>query len=257
MVGFEQVPVVTLWGVNPTSVRRQLDAMDFPQKRIRLRSREEITTGGSALSSCFSSAHILDDTFVRDGSIVTRTNIIEFKHADPDMRPGAVCFHCRLPFTQKALGVPIDLSVSGKICTFRVVDESICSFECLYTWTLDLPQSTHLKIYTQVAVRLIQFLYYLLYPDAPLLQMAQPFRLLKNNGGPLSREQFFKDAYHVFRECPFVVFDKAHMTYESQFSAAAEENGDTHKEPSSTLSLKRAATTEETRPTKRTRKTVQ
>ena len=212
MAGFQKVTIITLWSVNANRCRIALEGNEFSGLRMRLGTQERPT---DVLATCFSSRHTLDDTYTRNGELVAHSDVIDIKPAVEKGRKFH-CLHCYRIFCHDPLGVPIEDQYRGPVLTVTMVDRSICSFECAISWILNLSPTSHIHVYRDTALRIIQVIFYLLYPEAQKLKRSQPFRLSDRVGGPLNDEQFTRDTYHTFHESPFVAVRRGQIEYRSK-----------------------------------------
>jgi len=134
---------------------------------------------------------------------------------------GEKCNWCRVELTQSPIGIPIKIQClktkdasqgENKYYVFHC-EGSYCSFECCYAGLKQLNQpifvtrdSLHME-----SEQMLRFMYDIIYPNSKL-QEAPDWRILKDNGGFLSREEFFS-CNHTFHRLPSIILLPAKVEY--------------------------------------------
>jgi hypothetical protein len=139
---------------------------------------------------------------------------------------GGICEHCKEYFDTTIVGYPLNYeekiilmpeTQKYKIIYVFWVEGRFCSFECALGYVrimLSKPAD-----YKDTTIRdsesLLKLLYKLMYPDASILRPAQEPRLLKINGGSLTREQW-QNNKHVYMRTDKIITMPAKVEYLQQ-----------------------------------------
>jgi hypothetical protein len=105
------------------------------------------------------------------------------------------CEWCRLLFDGEIVNLEVFYQppgYGGKSAMW--LDGNFCDDRCSYAFA-DSKDKNSSAINYRVSITNLKLKYSLKYPDRPVLKKAPNYRLLKENGGPLSREQFRDSDY--------------------------------------------------------------
>lgn len=151
-----------------------------------------------------------------------------FTSTGGDLPTGGRCDHCKDDFTNIAVGYPVgyqELTLltnddpNPKNAHYRVlytfwVEGKFCSFECALGYVqllLSRPAD-----YRDTTIRdsegLLKHLYKLTYPTASPLRPAQDPKLLRSNGGSLSKEEW-QDNRHIYIRTDRILMIPAKVEY--------------------------------------------
>lgn len=144
---------------------------------------------------------------------------------------GGRCEHCKEDFTETAMGYPVgyqELTVltnddqDPKKARYRIlytfwVEGKFCTFECaLGCLRPILSQSSDYRDTTlRDSERMLKMLYKFMYPTAGPLRPAQDPRLLRINGGSLTKEEW-QDSRHVYTRTDRILMIPAKVEYVQQ-----------------------------------------
>ena len=149
---------------------------------------------------------------------------------------GGICNWCRQPFTEIPWGIPLQIVkfkgsvepvtreaatteqsvamppipslppiLQNKVAVY-VDDPDYCRGECLYSgykreFTGSCVYRDPLYLNSE---QMIHLMYRIMYPDAPPLREALHWKLLKENGGPLSSEEYYQGSHYYQRSTNLV-----------------------------------------------------
>jgi hypothetical protein len=144
---------------------------------------------------------------------------------------GGRCEHCKEDFTEVSVGYPVAYQENmvltnddpnPKNAHYRIlyvfwVEGKFCSFECAlgYIRIILSHQSDYRDTTIRDSERLLKLLYKLMYPTAGVLRPAQDPRLLRVNGGSLTKEQW-QDNRHVYIRSDRILMIPAKVEYVQQ-----------------------------------------
>lgn len=129
---------------------------------------------------------------------------------------GEKCLWCRVELKSPPIGLPIKLNIlqngKGKKYQFHC-EGTYCSFECCYAGFVhyNLPLYHFRDPLHMETEQLLRFMYSLIYDDA-ILRQAPDWRILKDNGGFLSYEDFTK-FNHGYQRLPSIILLPVKVEY--------------------------------------------
>lgn len=159
--------------------------------------------------------------------IVTTNHDVFSQSDDPSTLPTVgKCMWCRRELEKSPVGIPTTVkwtpdlsSPSRRAGSLRfTVDGTYCTFECAYASLKYISPPIHLMrdpLYMD-SEQLLRLMYSTCYPDSKkFIQPAPDWRLLKDNGGPLTLQEFFSDC-HRYVKTPNVVVHPIKIEFEAQ-----------------------------------------
>lgn len=116
------------------------------------------------------------------------------------------CNWCRRSWPDNmSIGIPISVYTESKDKYVFVVSDFFCSFECAYAYLIQFTTSNKLSlnpIYVS-SEQLLKMYHRILYPHKIFPHPRPDWRLYRENGGPLSKEEYFSSD-SVYQEIPGV-----------------------------------------------------
>lgn len=121
------------------------------------------------------------------------------------VRKGGVCHWCKSRFEHESVGIPVFMETMNNKKIFHV-DGMHCSYECAYSL---LKKETECSLQFQnwnyrTSEQMLKIMFYTVYPNEDELFSADDWRLLEENGGPLSRQEWSRKS-HFHIEIPSIV----------------------------------------------------
>lgn len=231
------MPTFLLKGVDPNKILADYQAGVYsrpiaPKSKIRIAQNTSIlapTYGSTNQDPVFSvkdrnnNSVVIATTGHSDFEIFTRTG--------GDLPVGGRCEHCRDEFNHTVIGYPIGYqeqtiltndSTDPKQAHYRVlyvfwVEGRFCTFECAlgYLKVMLGRPADYRDTTLRDSERMLRHLHKLTYPTATSLRPAQDPRLLRSNGGSLTREEW-QDQRHVFVRTDRILMIPAKVEYVQQ-----------------------------------------
>ena len=231
------MPTFLLKGVDPNKILADYQAGRFSQP-IKLKSSIRIAHNTSILAPTYGVSNHDAVFSVKDRnncSVVYATtghsDFEVFTKNGGELPVGGRCEYCRDDFQHIAVGYPVgyqEQTILTNNCEdprqarYRVVyvfwtEGRFCSFECClgYVRTVLSKPADYRDTTLRDSERMLKHLHKLTYPTAGLLRPAQEPRLLKSNGGSLTREEW-QDQRHVFIRTDRILMIPAKVEYVQQ-----------------------------------------
>ena len=103
------------------------------------------------------------------------------------------CKYCKRSITKSPIGIPISMTLQADEAIFSVID-NFCDFECAFSYLKRRTSENRFykgPLYMN-AEQLLYCMYYRMYPDrtGQSIREKPDWDLLRENGGPLSNEEF-------------------------------------------------------------------
>jgi len=163
---------------------------------------------------------ISDNTVI--GKTVITTNHSNYKYFKDKneknydiVKPIQRCIHCKRVIKGEPVGIPLEMEYSNKNIRFYT-DGTYCNFGCAYA---DLKRQLNVsRVYKDPlymdAETMLYTMYYRMHPSkvGTRIKEAPDWRLLKENGGPLTSEQFDSQSYQ-YMQVPTLVTVPAKRQY--------------------------------------------
>ena len=111
------------------------------------------------------------------------------------------CKYCKRGSLKSPIGLPISMDIQNDKVTFTVID-AFCDFGCAFSYLKRKKNESRLyrgPIYAN-AEQILYFLYYRVYPDkvGENIKDKPDWELLRENGGPLTNEEFDSESSEYF-----------------------------------------------------------
>jgi hypothetical protein len=217
-------PTFILKGINPTSVLQDYER-GFFTRPIQKKQKITILQNSLILSSNYSSSSN-DGIFAikdKNNSTVifacTGHSDFEIFNTTGENIIGGRCEFCRDDFTNAAVGCPLAYKENmvltnsdGNKPIYKIyysfwVEGRFCTFECALAYIQNILNKPSVNRDTTMrdSEKLLKSLYKLIHPESTSLRPSQEPRLLKVNGGSLTREEW-SDKKHIFKRT-----DRVHM----------------------------------------------
>ena len=108
------------------------------------------------------------------------------------------CLYCRRKILKNPIGLPISMEINNEDISFSVVD-NFCDFGCVFSYLKRKIGDSRMyrgPLYEN-AEQILYALYYRVYPDkkGENIKDKPDWDLLRENGGPLTNEEFDSDSY--------------------------------------------------------------
>lgn len=222
---FTVVPNFTLFRVDPEKVVALYNEGRYVDHRIRGMS-STISGIRRVFNPTFTSDKNEGVFSFRDKSgsetVIATTNAIKHRAERETKQPpkGGRCHYCRLEFTHESVGVVLgktDYHYEGQLRTVMFTDGTFDDFRCALAYIEDLPD--HARRFHPNMLTDTTMLYSLMHPKGPILQKANDWRLLKENGGSLDQD-IWKDEQYRFVELADVMVEQARVPF-MRFSSKA------------------------------------
>jgi hypothetical protein len=125
------------------------------------------------------------------------------------------CKYCKRGGMRRPIGLPISMTRKKDEVTFNVVD-SFCDFGCCFSYLKRRTGTSRLYrgILFANAEQLLHIMYYHVYPDriGESIKEKPDWDLLRDNGGPLSNEEFDADT-STYIPIPSLILQPAKQQY--------------------------------------------
>lgn len=247
-------PTFLLKGLDPNKLLADYLAGIY-QRQPKEKSKIKITQNNEILAPTYGTTNYAPIFSVKDKnncSIIIATtghkNFEVFTRTGGSLPVGGRCDFCKQDFIHEAIGYPIGYQeltvltnddVDPKNARYRVLhifwtDKDFCCCECaLGHLQLIMTQPSEYRDTTlRDSDRLLRLLHKLMYPNAGILRPSQDPKLLRENGGSLTKEQW-SDSRYIYVRTDRVLMIPAKVEYIRQnFSA-----------PGTTIDYARDATT--------------
>lgn len=197
-------PTFFLKGLDPQKLLSDYQSGVFARQPI-IKSKIKIKENSIVLTPTYSTSNYSPLFSIKDKNncsvIIATTNQKDFEiftKTGGNLPIGGRCEYCREDFTHVSIGYPIAYQETLALCNdhYRVlytfwVEGKFCTFECAlgYVQLMLSKPSNYRDITIYDSERLLKLLYKLIHPTETL-RPAQDPRLLKINGGPLTREEW-------------------------------------------------------------------
>jgi len=232
--------------INPTFLLKGLDPnklfadyqSGFFSRPVSLKQKIKIAPNTAILAPTYGTTNYSPVFCVKDRnncSIVIATtghsDFEVFTRTGGELPTGGRCDHCKDDFTETVVGYPVgyqELTVltndhnDSKQARYRIlyvfwVEGKFCSFECALGYVrLILSRPADYRDTTlRDSERMLKTLYKFQYPTAGPLRPAQDPRLLKINGGSLTKEEW-RDVRHVYLRTDRILMIPAKVEYVQQ-----------------------------------------
>jgi hypothetical protein len=231
------MPTFLLKGVDPNKILADYQAGVYSRPST-LKSKIHIAQNTCILAPTYGTSNQDPIFSVRDRNncsvIIATTGHSDFEvftRTGGDLPTGGRCEHCRDEFDHTVIGYPIGYqeqtiltndSTDPRDAHYRVlyvfwVEGRFCSFECALGYLrLMLGRPADYRDTTlRDSERMLKHLHKLTYPTAGPLRPAQDPRLLRSNGGSLSREEW-QDQRHIFVRTDRILMIPAKVEYVQQ-----------------------------------------
>lgn len=199
-------------GILNNYLKDTYSTLTIPENKIAITSY--VKMGKSLGTDPEEEVYRLKDKTVTGKTVVT-TNHTNYKWAKDKtdnkagIRPQQRCWHCKRIIVGEAVGIPLELETDLYTTSQRFyTDGCYCNFSCAYS---DLKRQLRVsKVYKDPlyvdAEALLYSLYYKIYPDkmGTRIKEAPDWRLLNENGGPLTSTQF-DDKTFIYKQVPTLV----------------------------------------------------
>lgn len=230
-------PSFLLKGIDPNVLLARYQAGAFT-KIQKKKSKIKINANVSILAPIYGSTNQSPIFCVKDRNNCNIV-VVTTGHADYEiftksggiLSTGGRCDHCKDDFDSIAIGYPIGYQENSILLNsdpdpqngrYRVihtfwVEGKFCSFECALGYVrLILSKPADYRDTTiRDSERLLKFLYKLMHPKGGILRPAQDPRLLKSNGGSLTKEQWI-DNRHIYIRTDRILMIPAKVEYVQQ-----------------------------------------
>lgn len=228
------MPTFLLKGVDPSKLLADYQAGVFSRSTSQ-KTRIRIAHNTTILAPNYGTSN-QDPVFaVKDrnnNSVIVATSghsdFQVFTSTGGDLPVGGRCEHCRQDFDNIVVGYPIGQQEQTvlmndtddpKQAIYRVlyvfwVEGRFCSFECAlgYLRLMLVRPADYRDTTLRDSEKMLKYLHKLTYPTAGPLRPAQDPRLLRSNGGSLSREEW-QDQRHIFVRTDRVLMIPAKVEY--------------------------------------------
>nr|WIL05203.1 hypothetical protein pmam_164 [Pithovirus mammoth] len=198
--GFRVVPSFHLKGIQPSVMlerylRNDIQVTGLLKEKVSFTASSSITVAPKLTTEQTDERFIFQDkSGGRTINVTTNQNSFRYWHEHGRFYADELCSWCRFRVGENC--VPVPLSLVGK--SLFVCDEPYCSFQCCLSGIRrDYGTSYMMRdpLYRKSEV-LLNYLFSIDHPGQKLVP-AMDWKLLKGNGGPLSREEFSKGFYYL------------------------------------------------------------
>lgn len=230
-------PTFLLKGLDPNKLLTDYQAGFFSRSSI-VKTKITIAQNTAILAPTYGTTNQSPVFCVKDRNncsvIIATTGHADyevFTRTGGDLPVGGRCDHCKDDFTHTAVGYPVGYQeltaltndeTDSKKARYRVlyifwVEGKFCTFECAlgYVRIILSRPSDYRDTTLRDSERMLKTLYKLTYPTAPLLRPAQDPKLLRINGGSLTKEEW-QDNRHVYIRTDRILMIPAKVEYVQQ-----------------------------------------